>query len=121
MSTAMKPNTFRRIVRVLAATAVLAGVAVAAVVDAGWAHADGVISPREWRFVNTYGASVVCPTLAQHPTEAGAQGVITAIYEAGWNIGDAADIVAAAIAEFCPDFTTLRRYAELTGQGGQLA
>jgi hypothetical protein len=107
--------------RAVALAAILTGVGVAAFIDAGRVHADGVISEPERRYIDLYGPAAVCPTLAQFPTDAGVQGVIIAIYSDGWAIGDAADIVAASIAQFCPSFTVLQRYAEQTGRGHQLA
>lgn len=118
MRSTMRSNPVRRTMRVLVGMtvgAVLAG----AVIGTGIARADGVVTAREWRFVNEYGARAICPLLVQYPTQDGTRSVIQAVYDRGWPIGDAADIVAASINQFCPSFHALQRYAEQTGRGGQ--
>lgn len=73
----------------------------------GVARADGTLSGPELRFVLDNGATVICPTLDEFPSEGGVLGVLTVILERGFAPDDAADIVNASVATFCPEYRGL--------------
>lgn len=71
------------------------------------AHADGVISNVERAYVQAYGASAVCPTIADYPSEAGVMGIAQGIMEDGFAADSAVDIINASVGTYCPKFWPL--------------
>lgn len=99
----MRPRAAKRINRVLAVTA---GLLLAATTTAT-AKADGYLSDAEAAYVHTFGASAICPTIAAYPSVPGVLGVAQAIIDDGWSPDSAADIVNAAVGQYCPRFWPL--------------
>lgn len=71
------------------------------------ARADGVVSDAEFAYIQTYGASAVCPTLDRFPSEAGVMGIASGIMDDGFAPDSAVDIINASVSNFCPKYWPL--------------
>jgi hypothetical protein len=96
----MRLRKLRRLLALMLFGGILAGTGIGWSV--GQARADGYISDTECAYINTYGASAVCATISQFPTEAGVMGVAQGIIQDGFTADSAVDIVNASVSEFCP-------------------
>lgn len=94
----MRPRNARRINRALIAAA-LAALTLA---GTGTARADGVLTDAEAAYVTLYGATAICPVLDLYPHKAGLMGIAAGIMDDGWAADSAADIVNAAVYQYCP-------------------
>jgi hypothetical protein len=70
------------------------------------ARADGHLSDTEKAYVLTY-HNAVCKTLTKYPSEPGVAGVLAGVMGDGFAPGDAADIVNASVAVYCPQWWPL--------------
>lgn len=100
----MRPRKARAVNRFLAAVAFGALLAAGSMATA---RADGYLDDAETAYVLAYGEHAICPTIASYPSTAGVMGVASAIMDEGWAPDSVADIVNAAVGEYCPRFFPL--------------
>jgi hypothetical protein len=70
------------------------------------AKADPELSHAQIAYVQTY-HSAVCKTIAKYPTEGGVAGVLQGVMSDGFGPVDAANIVNASVAVWCPEWWPL--------------
>jgi hypothetical protein len=95
--------------RVLRTRLVLAGlgaIAAAGLITMPAAKADPELSHAQIAYVQTY-HSAVCKTIAKYPTEGGVAGVLQGVMSDGFGPVDAANIVNASVAVWCPEWWPL--------------
>lgn len=93
----MRPRRARTINRLLIA----AGLGALLVAGTGVAKADGVLSNAEKAYVQAY-HNAICWTLDDYPSVGGVMGIASVIIDDGFSGDDAADIVNASVAGWCP-------------------
>lgn len=88
------------------AAAILSGL-----ITAPHAKADGYLSPGEALYVADYG-SIVCQTIAKHPSTAGVYGVVQGVATTGhFALDDAVDVVNASVQSQCDQWWPLLQVA----------
>lgn len=65
------------------------------------ARADS-LNARELAYITQYGETVVCQSIAAHPTIPGVVGVVEAVVARGFSAKEAVDITNASVATICP-------------------
>jgi hypothetical protein len=70
------------------------------------AHAAPTLSHAQIAYVNTFHGAV-CKTITAYPSEAGVAGVLQGVMSDGFGPVDAANIVNASVAVYCPQWWAL--------------
>jgi hypothetical protein len=84
----------------------MGGLLAAAVVTMPAAKADPSLSHAQVAYVQAYHGAV-CKTITAYPSEAGVAGVLSGVMDDGFGPVDAAEIVNASVAAFCPEWWAL--------------
>lgn len=67
------------------------------------ARADS-LTTKELAYITQYGETVVCQSIAAHPTIPGVVGVVEGVVAQGFSAKEAVDITNASVATICPTF-----------------
>jgi hypothetical protein len=99
----VRPRSLRRRLTLVG----LGGLLAAAVVTMpAEAHADPTLSHAQVAYVQAYHGAV-CKTITAYPSEAGVAGVLQGVISDGFGPVDAANIVNASVAVYCPQWWPL--------------
>lgn len=94
----------RSAVALLMAASALLG---AATYFASPARADGTIDADEQAYVEMYGETAICPTIAEYPSVGGVMGIAEAITEDGYSPDSSVDIINASVSAYCDEYWPL--------------